>query len=151
MTLALTTQGPSSVAPSVDFMSNETATITVADTSWTTAIVSTAAQDLGVSCTRFRVIVYIKTLVAGGTTTGQAGPAFYIRAADNSGMSTNLTIVGFAPAPNVATSGGAVSCVEITGCTPVAGKRYVTVTCDPTAMGSGSPSGTFDCMIIATP
>jgi hypothetical protein len=145
----MTLQGPASVIPSVEVIHNQVATISLPDQSFTTTIASSSAQDLGVSCNRFRVIIYVKTLVVGANTGGQSGPVFYIRAADNSGMSTNLTIVSMPVAGVNIASSTSPSCLEIAGQVPVAGKRYITITVDPSAMGSGS-SGTYDAMIFAS-
>lgn len=147
MALALTLE---TVIPSVAFENNFPSTISLADQTATTTVASTAVQNLGAPMTRFRVIIYVKTLVRGNTTTGRAGPVFYVSAADDSGFTTNLTDIGCTEVANVA-SATSPSCVQIRGCVPVAGKQYIKITCDPTAMGGGASSIMYDAFILATP
>lgn len=152
MAFAMTTQGNASVFNrGVMNVSGVIPPVQIADKTFTTAKTSTAAQNLTFGVTRIRVTVYLKTLVLGANTNAQQGPIFYVEAADNSGMTTNLTVLG-----------GIIQGVNIASATevqvlmwdlmpvPVASKQFVQVTVDPTLMGAGS-SGTFDALIEATP
>ena len=139
MAFAMTTQGPSTVfKPQAPVVSGVVPPVQIADTAFTTTRASgtTAAQNLGFGCTTFQVIVYIKTLVLGANTLSNQGPYCCIEAADNSGMTTNLTVLGGVLANNVASS-TSVQCFVLTGITPVASKQYVRVVVDPTGMGAG--------------
>ena len=104
---------------------------------------------MGFGCSRFRVVIYLKTLVQGANLGANQGPVFFLEVADNAAMTTNLTLLDFCPAYNIG-SGVEVQCFELTGCVPVAQKQYCRITTDPTAMGVGS-SGVYDAVIEATP
>jgi len=151
LAFAMTTQGQSSVLnypiPQVNGL---VPPIQIADKTFTTAKTSTAVQNLGFGCTKFQVVIYLKTLVLGANTSANQGPLFYLEAADVVGMNTNLTVIGeMTQAVNVA-SATEVQCMRIWGQTPVAAKQFLQITVDPTLMGAGS-SGTFDVLIMATP
>jgi len=147
---AMTTQGLGSVLNPALFRSSAVIPpIQLPDNAFTTTKASTAAQNLGFGSTRFRVVLYIKTLVLGGNAGANQGPIFFLEAADNSGMSTNLTLLDYTQAYNIA-SATEVQCLELVGLVPVAAKQYCRLTVDPTLMGAGS-SGTYAALIEATP
>src|SRR5579875_901671 len=139
MAFAMTTQGPSSITARMPadtpFPGN---TAQIADQTFTTTAVTTSPVALAVPGNWFRVVVYLKALTLGANTGATSGPVFYVKVADNSGLTTNLTIIGpIQQAANIA-SNTAVQCFVWTARVPVAGKAYVAITCDPSPMGTGS-------------
>src|SRR2546426_670975 len=67
----------------------------IADTAFTTTRASgTTATQTIISATTFRAYLYMKTLVVGGNTGAGSGPIALLQAADNSAMTTNLTVIG---------------------------------------------------------
>jgi hypothetical protein len=150
MAFAMTVQGLGSVLNPALFRSSAVIPpIQLADQAFTTAKASTAVQNLGFGNTRFRIVLYIKTLVLGANTNANQGPIFFLEAADNSGMSTNLTLLDYTQAYNIA-SATEVQCLELVGLVPIAAKQFCRITVDPTLMGAGS-SGTYDALIEACP
>lgn len=147
MSFAMTTQGPSSILARAEMIAQFPGnSLQSADNAFTTATVNTGTLTSLVGGNTYRVKVYLKTLVLGANTNAQQGPLFYLECADNSGFSTNLTVMGgLQQAVNIASS-TEVQTMEWEVRVPVASKLYARVTCDPTLMGAGS-SGTFDALI----
>src|SRR5438094_99065 len=115
MAFAMTVQGLGSVLNPALFRSSAVIPpIQLADQAFTTAKVSTAVQNITFGVTRFRIVLYIKTLVLGGNTNANQGPIFFLEAADNSGMTTNLTLLDYTQAYNIA-SATEVQCLELVG------------------------------------
>lgn len=156
MAFAITVQGQASGYLTPDIitgglpLTGTTPGIQIGDVSPTTNARSVGAvQTLPAACTRFRLILSIKALTVGATTTGAAGPCFYLEVADNVGMSTNLTDLGpIIQAVNIAsaTSPGALFGEFIVISTA---KGFVRIVSDLTAMGAGS-AVTYDAIIMAT-
>lgn len=151
MAFSMTTQGPASVLNPAQFRtSGLVPPLQLADQTFTTLKVSSAVQNLGFGCSKFRVVIYLKTLVLGATGGANAGPLFFVEVADNAAMTTNLTIIQeYYQAANIPST-TEVQCFEMVGMVPVASKQYLRVTCDPTLMGGGS-SGTYDALVEAIP
>ena len=150
MAFAMTVQGPASVLnPSLFRSSGVVPPIQLADQAFGAAKVSGAVQNLGFGCSRFRVVIYIKTLVQGANLGANQGPVFFLEVADNAAMTLNLTLLDEFQAYNVG-SAVEVQCYELTGLVPVASKQYARITIDPTAMGANA-SGVYDALLEATP
>jgi hypothetical protein len=152
---AMSTQGPSSIFNlSIPSVSQLVPPIQIADVSFTTSLVLGAVQTLSVPCTKFQVVIYLKTYVVGTTAiTGGGpivGPLFYLEGADVVGMTTNRTVIGeMVQAPNIASAtltGGLV--LFIRSLTPVAAKQFVRIVVDPT-LQTGAVAGTYDAVILA--
>lgn len=156
MAFAITVQGSASGYLTPDIitgglpLTSTTPGVQLADVSPTTNARSVGAtQTLPAPCTRFRLIMSIKALTVGATTTGAGGPCFNLEVADNSGMSTNLTVLGpIIQGINIAsaTSPGTLFGEFIVVSTP---KGFVRIVSDLTSMGAGS-AVTYDAIIMAT-
>lgn len=157
MAFAMTTQGSASAYLTPDIIAgglplNGTTTpgIQIADVSPTTNARSVGAtQTLPAPCTRFRLVLSIKALTVGATTTGAGGPCFNLEVADDSGFTTNKTVLGpIIQGINIAsaTSPGNLFGEFIVTSTP---KGFVRIVSDLTSMGAGS-AVTYDAVILAT-
>ena len=152
MAFAITVQGAASAYADDDIstgclpFSSTTPGIQVADVAANNTRAVGATQTLPAPCTRFRLIVSVKTLTVAGAV--NAGPLFYLEVADNSGMSTNLTALGPYIQPiNIAS---ATEPQFIVGTFLVAStpKGFVRIIADSTLMGGGTV--TYDAVLIAT-
>lgn len=155
MAFAITVQGQASgyLKPDIEAgglpFSLSTPGIQIADVAATTNARSVGAtQTLPAPCTRFRLILSLKTVTVGAGTTASLGPYFNLEVADTSNMATNLTVLGPSIAGiNIAsaTSPGTVWGEFIVLSTA---KGFVRIVSDLTSMGVGS-AVTYDAIIIA--
>lgn len=152
MAFAMTVQGQASAYLDDDIstgclpFSVSTPGIQVADVAANNTRGVGATQTLPAPCTRFRLIVSVKTLTTAGAL--NAGPIFYLEVADNSGMSTNLVALGpYIQAINIASATEPQFLVGTFLCASVA-KGFVRIICDSTLMGGGTVS--YDAVLIAT-
>lgn len=102
---------------------------------------SIASQTMSTPCRFFRMIISLKTYALGSDT---IGPTFRLRGANNSAMTTNLTIMGGTIAQLVA-SATAPQSFAVGGYAPVVAFSFV----DMTVVFSGTGTATFDCILDA--
>lgn len=155
MAFAMTTQGQASgylndniQAGNLPF-STATPGIQLEVTGTANTRVAGSVQTLPIACTRFRVVVNVKTFTLGANTTINDGPVIYLEAADVVGMGTNLTVLG--PPIKIiniasATSPGTYITTFVVATTA---KGFIRTVTDMTPMGAGG-SLVYDILVLAT-
>jgi hypothetical protein len=152
MAFAMTVQGPASAYIDDDIstgclpFSLTTPGIQVADIGANNTRAVGATQTLPAPCTRFRLIVSVKTLTTAGVLND--GPIFYLEVADTSNMATNLTALGpYIQAVNIASATEPQFLIGTFLCASTP-KGFVRIIADSTLMGGGTV--TYDAVLIAT-